>query len=93
MPRRKRIKDDAIAEIQASGNARWKFVVCGPGDLEETAALQREFGLTEIWLSPAGTSPPEVIERMQMAAQPALEHGWNLTTREQILIWGGERGR
>ena len=93
VPRKKRIKDDAIAEIQASGNARWKFVVCGPGDLAEIAALQREFGLTEIWLSPAGTSPREVIEHMQMAAQPALEHGWNLTTREQILIWGGERGR
>ena len=93
VPRKKRIKDDAIAEIQASGNARWKFVVCGPGDLAEVAALQREFGLTEIWLSPAGTAPREVIEHMQMAAQPALEHGWNLTTREQILIWGGERGR
>ena len=61
MPRKKRIKPDAIREIQASGHARWKFVVCGPEDLEEIAGLQREFGLTEIWLSPEGTTPAAVI--------------------------------
>ena len=57
MPRKKRIKADAIREIQASGQARWKFVVCGPEDLDEIAALQREFGLTEIWLSARGHHP------------------------------------
>ena len=93
VPRKKRIREDAITEIQASGNARWKFVICGPDDLAEVTALQREFGLTEIWLSPAGTSPAEIIAHMRMAALPALKHGWNLTTREQILIWDGERGR
>jgi len=93
VPRKKRIRADVIAEIQASGKARWKFVICGSGDLAEVAALQQEFGLTEIWLSPAGTSPPEVIEHMRLAAPAALANGWNLTTREQVLIWGDERGR
>ena len=93
VPRQKRIKADAIAEIRASGRARWKFVFCGPEDLAEIAGLQLEFGLTEIWLSPAGTSPAAVLEQMRLAAGPALEHGWNLTTREHVLIWGDERGR
>ena len=93
VPRKKRIKADAIAEIQASGQARWKFVFCGPEDLAEIAGLQLEFGLTEIWLSPAGISPAAVLEQMRLAAGPALEHGWNLTTREHVLIWGDERGR
>jgi 7-carboxy-7-deazaguanine synthase len=93
VPRKKRIKEDAIAEIQASGRARWKFVVCCPGDLAEIAQLQREFALTEIWLSPEGTNPAAVVKRMRMAADAALAHGWNLTTREHVLIWGDRRGR
>ncbi|MFI0412402.1 7-carboxy-7-deazaguanine synthase QueE [Actinomadura sp. 3N508] len=93
MPRKKRIKPDAISELRDSGQARWKFVVCGPDDLAEIAELQQEFGLTEIWLSPEGTTPAAVIERMRMAADAALTHGWNLTTREHVLIWGDERGR
>jgi 7-carboxy-7-deazaguanine synthase len=93
VPRTRRIREDAIAEIQASGRARWKFVVCGPEDLAEVRGLQREFGLTEIWLSPAGTNPAAVLEHMRLAAGAALEHGWNLTTRQHVLIWGDERGR
>ncbi len=92
VPRKKRIKEDAITEIQASGRARWKFVVCGPEDLVEIAELQREFALTEIWLSPEGTTSTAVMARMRMVVDAALEHGWNLTTREHVLIWGEERG-
>ena len=93
VPRKKRIKPDAIRQLQASGQARWKFVVCGPGDLDEIAGLQREFGLTEIWLSPEGTTPAAITGRLRMAADAALARGWNLTVREHVLIWGGERGR
>jgi len=93
VPRKKRIRQDAIAEIQASGLARWKFVVCGPEDLAEIAQLEREFGLTEIWLSPEGTTPAAVLERMRIAAGAALERGWNLTTRAHVLVWGDARAR
>lgn len=93
VPRKKRIKEDAIREIQTSGRARWKFVVCGPEDLLEVAELQEEFGLTEIWLSPEGTTPATVMDGMRTVADAALAHGWNLTTREHVLIWGDERGK
>ncbi|TMR95647.1 7-carboxy-7-deazaguanine synthase QueE [Nonomuraea basaltis] len=93
VPRKKRIKPEAIMEIEASGRARWKFVVCIPEDLMEIAQLQAEFRLAEIWLSPEGTTPTRVLNQMRMAAAPALEHGWNLTTREHVLIWGGQRAK
>lgn len=92
VPRKKRVKPEAIAQIQASGRARWKFVVCEPEDLAEIAELQREFALTEVWLSPEGRTPQELIRRMRAFADAALENGWNLTTREHILIWGEARG-
>lgn len=93
VPRKLRIRDDVIAEIQASGRARWKFVVCAPDDLAEIEELQRDFGLTDIWLSPEGTTPAAVIEHMRLVADTALARGWNLTTREHVLIWDGQRGR
>jgi 7-carboxy-7-deazaguanine synthase len=93
VPRRKRIKPAAIRELQASGQARWKFVVCGPGDIDEIAGLQREFGLTEIWLSPEGTTPAAITGQLRLAADAALARGWNLTVREHVLIWGDERAR
>lgn len=93
VPRKKRIKPDAIRQLQASGQARWKFVVCGPGDLDEIDGLQREFGLTEIWLSPEGTTPAAITGQLRLAADAALARGWNLTVREHVLIWGDERGR
>lgn len=94
VPRKKRIKSDAIAEIQASGRARWKFVISAPEDLTEVAELQREFDLTEVWLSPEGNTPSDVIDRMRMVADAALKHGWHLTSRQHVLIWSGEaRGK
>ncbi|PMR61393.1 hypothetical protein C1A38_09270 [Verrucosispora sp. ts21] len=93
VPRGKRIKPQVIEQLQSSGRARWKFVVTGPNDVREIADLQQEFGLTEVWLSPEGTSADVVIDRMRWLADVALTHGWHLTTRQHVLIWGDKRGR
>jgi hypothetical protein len=76
-----------------AGRTHWKFVVTGPDDLDEIAELQTEFGLTNVWLSPEGCTTTAVIDHMRMVADAALARGWNLTTRQHVLIWGGDRGR
>ncbi|GAB3066245.1 7-carboxy-7-deazaguanine synthase QueE [Micromonospora schwarzwaldensis] len=93
VPYSKRIKPSVIERLQSSGRTRWKFVVTGPADVQEIADLQRKFGLTEVWLSPEGTSTEVVLDRMRWLADVALTHGWNLTTRQHVLIWGDKRGR
>jgi 7-carboxy-7-deazaguanine synthase len=93
VPRGKRIKPHVIRKLQDTGRARWKFVVTCPADIQEIAALQHEFGLTQVWLSPEGTTADVVVERMRWMAGAALTHGWNLTSRAHVLIWGDERGR
>ncbi|MFY1633629.1 MULTISPECIES: 7-carboxy-7-deazaguanine synthase QueE [Micromonosporaceae] len=93
VPRAKRIKPAAIAALRSTGRTRWKFVITGPDDLDEVAALQDEFALTGIWLSPEGVTRQAVIDRMRMVADEALARGWNLTTRQHVLIWGDERGK
>ncbi len=93
VPFSKRIKPQVIAQLQASGRVRWKFVVTGPDDVQEVAGLQQEFGLTEVWLSPEGANVDVIVDRTRWLADVALTHGWNLTTRQHVLIWGDERGR
>lgn len=93
VPRKRRIKPTAIRAIQATGRARWKFVVTGEDDLVEVDALQQEFGLTEIWLSPEGTTSSRVVRSMRTVADTALKRGWNLTTRAHVLIWENTRGK
>jgi hypothetical protein len=92
VPRKRRIKPAAIREIQGSGRAMWKFVVTDPADLNEIAALEAEFGLTNIWVSPEGTDVPTLLTGLRTFADPVLTRGWNLTTRQQILIRGNKRG-
>ncbi|MCE0540738.1 hypothetical protein LWF15_35120 [Kineosporia rhizophila] len=93
VPERKRIKAEAITALQRSGRTRWKFVVTSPDDLQEIDQLQRQFGLSEVWLSPEGTNAQAIAQRMPWMAQAALARGWHLTTREHVLIWGNEHGR
>ncbi|WP_245712587.1 7-carboxy-7-deazaguanine synthase QueE [Micromonospora nigra] len=93
VPYSKRVKPQVIRQLQASGQARWKFVVTSPDDVREIADLQQQFGLTDVWLSPEGTSVRVVADRMRWLADVALTRGWNLTTRQHVLIWGDERGR
>lgn len=93
VPRARRIKPAAIVALQSTGRTRWKFVITGPDDLDEVSTLQAEFGLTEVWLSPEGTTSGVVVNHMRIVADEALRRGWNLTTRQHVLIWGDERGR
>ncbi|MBX7269600.1 7-carboxy-7-deazaguanine synthase QueE [Micromonospora sp. Llam7] len=93
VPRARRIKPHVIRQLQDTGQARWKFVVTCPADIQEIVALQHEFGLTQVWLSPEGTTADLVVERMRWMADAALTHGWNMTSRAHVLIWGDERGR
>ncbi|GIG02091.1 7-carboxy-7-deazaguanine synthase QueE [Catellatospora citrea] len=89
----RRIVGAALKALEATGKARFKFVVSDPADLQEVASLQREFGLTEIWIMPEGAKPEQVIARTRQIADEVIERGWNLSTRLHVLVWGDTRGR
>jgi 7-carboxy-7-deazaguanine synthase len=88
----RRFKPDILRAFEATGRAIFKFVVCGPGDLDEAAAIVEECGLTDVWIMPEGTTPEAIISGMSDLASAVLARGWNLTPRLQILIWGDRRG-
>lgn len=93
MPAARRIRDRALRALAASGSARFKFVATGPGDLDEVAALQEEYGLDPVWVMPEGTSGDGVLAGMRLLADEVLARGWHLTPRLHVLLWGDERGR
>lgn len=89
----KRIRPEALAAFVASGRAVFKFVATGEADLAEIEALAAAHDLTPVWVMPEGTDAATVVTRARALAGPALEHGWNVTPRLHVLLWGDERGR
>ncbi|MFB7255130.1 7-carboxy-7-deazaguanine synthase QueE [Streptomyces nojiriensis] len=88
-----RILPAALKALEASGRARFKFVISGPDDFDEAATLVEELRLSEVWVMPEGTASDVVLEGMRKIAQEALERGWHLSPRLHVLLWEDERGR
>ncbi|MEV7227229.1 7-carboxy-7-deazaguanine synthase QueE [Polymorphospora sp. NPDC051019] len=89
----RRIRPEVLRALNACGKAVFKFVVTGGSDVRELADLQVRFGLTPVWVMPQGITASAVLDGLRALAGPALEHGWNLTPRLHVLLWGDERGR
>lgn len=88
----RRYQPTVIEALQATGRAVWKFVATGPADLDEIAELTSRHDLRPVYVMPEGVSADGVSDRLQTLAAGVLEHGWNLTTRLQILLYGNQRG-
>ena len=89
----RRIVPDALRAFADSGLARFKFVVRHLDDLAEIEALEREFGLSPIWVMPEGTTQAAVLEGMRALVDASAARGWRLGSRMHVLLWGDERGR
>ena len=87
--RDKAIAADALAALATTGKAAFKFVVTGPADLDEIAAL----GVEPVYVMAEGTTAEAVLATTRAVADAVAARGWHLTTRLHVLLWGDERGR
>jgi 7-cyano-7-deazaguanosine (preQ0) biosynthesis protein QueE len=85
----KALVPDVLQAFAATGKAAFKFVVTGPDDLEEIAALDLE----PVYVMAEGTTPEAVLATTRAVADAVAARGWHLTTRLHVLLWGDERGR
>ena len=83
------IVPSALVALAATGKAAFKFVVTGPDDLDEIAAL----GVAPVYVMAEGTTPDGVLRTTRAVADAVSARGWHLTTRLHVLLWGDERGR
>ncbi|MGB7408796.1 MAG: 7-carboxy-7-deazaguanine synthase QueE [Pontixanthobacter sp.] len=74
--------------------AFFKFVVATPEDVKEVAELTRAHALpkSRIFLMPEGTDSATLRERQGWMTQACLDHGFRMTDRLHIHLFGDTRG-
>jgi 7-carboxy-7-deazaguanine synthase len=93
VPEQRRIRPVALRALSDSGKAVFKFVITGPADVEELVAVQARFGLAPVLVMPEGMTADRVLAGLRTLAEPAIKHGWAITPRLHVLLWGDQRGR
>lgn len=93
----RRIRPNVIRvfdRLARKGKACFKLVAQGPSDVERIAYLVDEFGIRsqDVWIMPEGISPDQVLETARRVADSVRTHGFNLTLRNHVLMYGAERG-
>ncbi|MFJ8043773.1 7-carboxy-7-deazaguanine synthase QueE [Kitasatospora sp. NPDC096147] len=79
----------------AGHRARFKFVATGPADLEEIEEIVSRYVIPPhaVWVMPEGTTPEATTEVARDLAEHVIGRAWNLTLRQHVLLWPGERTR
>ena len=93
VPLTRRIVEDTLRAFLDTGRAAFKFVIGHPADIDELAALQSRLGLDPVWVMPEATSSADLQDGLRRLAEPALAHGWNLSSRLHVLLWEDARRR
>jgi organic radical activating enzyme len=74
--------------------AYFKFVVAEPGDVSQVLALQHGFGIASerLFLMPEGTESAALRARQEWLEPLCVEHGFRLSDRLHIHLYGDTRG-
>jgi 7-carboxy-7-deazaguanine synthase len=91
---RRRLAPDVIRAFLGAYECQVKFVIDAQGDLDEVHALRDEVAIPaeDIVLMPQGLTADETQPRMAWLAAACTRHGYRLSPRMHIDIWGAKRG-
>ncbi|MFC3100326.1 7-carboxy-7-deazaguanine synthase QueE [Altererythrobacter lauratis] len=83
-----------LAAWAADARAFFKFVIAAPEDVEEVLALQSTYAIppARIFLMPEGTASETLRTREGWLAPLCLRHGFRLSDRLHIHLYGDTRG-
>jgi organic radical activating enzyme len=78
----------------ADPRAFFKFVIAEPSDVDEVLDLQRRYRFKpgHVFLMPEGTDSATLRERAEWLAPLCLEHGFRISDRLHIHLYGDSRG-
>ena len=85
---------ERMAAWAADPRAWFKFVIAGPADVEEVLALhaRHRFRPGHVFLMPEGTDSATIRTREKWLAPLCVEHGFRLSDRLHIHLFGDTRG-
>ena len=93
-PEKKRIKPDSLRFLNLSPLTIFKFVVSSNTDIDEIMALiaGNSLDLEKIYLMPSAQDQDELKQNTKIVADLCMKHGFNFSTRLQIIIWNETTG-
>jgi 7-carboxy-7-deazaguanine synthase len=93
-PAAQALPPERLAQWAANPRAWFKFVIAQPGDLDEVLAIRQAHAIApdRIFLMPEGRDSATVRERSRWLAQTCCDHGFNLSDRLHIHLFGDTRG-
>jgi organic radical activating enzyme len=85
---------ERLDDYATDPRAFFKFVVAEPDDIEEVLALKRRYRFRpgHVFLMPEGTDSERLRERQEWLAPLCLEHGFRMSDRMHIHLYGDTRG-
>ena len=85
---------ERLSAYSADPRAFFKFVIADPSDLDEVLALQRSYAIPSqrIFLMPEGTDSATIRAREEWLVPLCLDHGFRLSDRLHIHLFGDTRG-
>lgn len=85
---------ERLRNYAADPRAWFKFVVATPADVGEAAALVQRHGIApaKVFLMPEGTDSATLRQREEWLVPLCLQHGFRLSDRLHIHLFGDERG-
>ncbi len=88
------LPEKALAYWAANQRAFFKFVISQPEDVAQVLALQDRYGLARdrVFLMAEGTQSAALHEREKWLAPLCLEHGFRMSDRLHIHLYGDSRG-
>lgn len=94
-PRARRVREDVLAALLATGNAWLKLVVGTHADLEEAEALvtATAWPRERVLFMPLGATRAELAVTAPFVKAEALRRGAGYSPRLHVEQWGGVRGK
>ena len=87
------LKPAVLRKFAELPNADFKFVITDDADMEHVLRVVEESGMpaNRVYLMPEGRNKEELARYGDKVAQLAVKHGFNLTTRLHIMLWGDKK--
>lgn len=88
------LSPDRLTAWAADPRAWFKFVIADPGDVDEVRSIQDTHAIApdRVFLMPEGTTSGVLRERAAWLASLCVEHGYRLSDRLHIHLYGDTRG-
>ncbi|APE27106.1 7-carboxy-7-deazaguanine synthase QueE [Aurantiacibacter gangjinensis] len=88
------LKPDMLDHWASEPRAWFKFVIAAPGDVDEVLSLVERHAIPRdrVFLMPEGTDSATLRERMEWLVPLCLKHGFRLSDRAHIHLFGDTRG-